>query len=321
VLAAAAVTASLACHPQAGLGTLSLRRAGLVRIVDLASCRVRSARVPKQQPHPLVSPDGHWRATVRVRGSGERRTNTIRVTNVPTGESHAALSLPAEGDTRNLRSPGPLRLLGWSGDDRWIFFVVDPGGSGSIAADGLLLQVVAATGGMRHELGVMLPNADYLAWCGGRIVFSEGKDRIAAHGKRLLVAAPPAWRPVRLVEAPGLSWGSLACRPGGRSLLVQSQRSSTTANFFATHWALWQVGLDGSRRQLTHPPSGSADESPRFSADGRTLLYVRSRRGHGVLRFRRGSVDEPLLALGFDAGYYGYRDWWRSMAWSLAARR
>jgi hypothetical protein len=251
----------------------------------------------------------------------ERLRSTIWVTDTRTGDSHSALSVPASGEIKNLRSPGPIELLGWSRDDRWIFFAVDPGASGSIAADGLLLQVVPAAGGKPHELGIMLPNLDYLAWCGGRIVFSAGKDRVAAHGKRLLAAAPPSWTPERLVRSPGRSWGSLACRPGSRSLVAQSQRSSTNPNFFGTHWALWQVGLNGSQRQLTHPPAGSADESPRFSRDGRTLLYVRTRHGHGVLRFRRDDEDEPLLSLGYNPGYYGYRGWWSSMSWSLAAPR
>jgi hypothetical protein len=51
------------------------------------------------------------------------------------------------------------------------------------------------------------------------------------------------------------------------------------------------------------------------------VLYVRSHRGVGVLRVRRGGADRPLLALGFNGGYYGHRDWWSSMAWSLASPR
>jgi len=51
------------------------------------------------------------------------------------------------------------------------------------------------------------------------------------------------------------------------------------------------------------------------------LLYVRSTRGHGVLRVRHDGADRPVLSLGYLLGYYGHRDWWQSMSWSKAAPR
>jgi hypothetical protein len=236
--------------------------------------------------------------------------------------ARAIYSAGVWGNTSGPLSPGPIVLLGWSGDDRWVFFAIDPGGSGSIAADGLILQVVSAAGRRPRRLGVMLTYRDYFIWCAGRLVFTGGGDRIAIHDKRLLVATPPSWRPRSLVRSTGRSWGSLACAPGGRSLVVQSQASSTDANFFHTHWALWQVGLNGSQRQLTHPPAGFADESPRFARDGHELLFVRSRKGIGKLYLRRGQMLRgPLLSLGYSLGFYGHQDWWQSMDWSLAAPR
>jgi hypothetical protein len=93
---------------------------------------------------------------------------------------------------------------------------------------------------------------------------------------------------------------------------VQSQRESDNASFFATRWALWRVGLDGTRRRrLTSPPTGDADESPRFAADHRTLLFVRSRKGVGRLyALRNRRVVGPLLSLGYSLGYYGHQAWW-----------
>jgi WD40-like Beta Propeller Repeat len=208
-------------------------------------------------------------------------------------------------------------LLGWSGDDRWIFFTIDPGGSGSIAADGLTLRVVSADGGRPSRLARMLPYRDYLAWCGGRLMFTGGGDRVATHGKRLLVAAPPSWRPRPPVDTPQRAWGSVACAPDGRSLVAQSQRRSSDPGFFATRWALWRVGLDGSLRRLTSPPTGQADESPRFSRDGRVLAFVRSRKGSGKLYFLRdGRLLGPVLSLGYSLGYYGHQDWWSTVRWS-----
>src|SRR5262249_36418663 len=128
--------------------------------------------------------------------------------------------------------------------------------------------------------------------------------------KRLLVASPPDWRARPLVDAPGRAWGSVACAADGRSVVVQSQRQSTDADFFATRWALSRVGLDGRQTRLTSPPAGYADESPPLSRDGRTLYFVRSHDGNGRLyALRGGRAFGPLLSLGHQLGYYGHRDW------------
>jgi hypothetical protein len=86
--------------------------------------------------------------------------------------------------------------------------------------------------------------------------------------------------------------------------------------FFATRWSLWRVGLDGSHSVLDAPPAGWADESPRWSSDGRSLLFVRERKGHGRLWLRHdGHASGPLAPLGFSIGFYGHHDWpvaWRT---------
>jgi hypothetical protein len=261
--------------------------------------------------YPIVSPDGRMAATVRSSGRGKSAKQTIWITDRRT---HA--SRPVFSETESYKTigpgetPGPIVLLKWSGDDRWVFFTIDPGGSGSIMADGLTLRVVAAAGGRAHGIARMLVYPDYIAWCGRRLVLSAGSDRVATDRKRLLAASPPAWHVRPLVHAPNLSWGTLACAPGGRSLVGQSQTQSTSPNFFATHWALWRIGLDGTLRKLTAPPPHYADESPRFAPDG-SILFVRSRNGVGKLyALRRGNVLGPLLSLGFQSGYYGHHDWW-----------
>jgi hypothetical protein len=100
----------------------------------------------------------------------------------------------------------------------------------------------------------------------------------------------------------------MACSPDGKSIVVQSQPTSTNAYFFATHWALWRVGLDGSMTQLTHPPDHHADESPRFA--GGILYFVRSEKGNGRLyALRRGKLVGPLLSFGYSLGYYGHHAW------------
>jgi hypothetical protein len=110
------------------------------------------------------------------------------------------------------------------------------------------------------------------------------------------------------VDAPGRAFGSMACAPNGTSIVVQSQAASSNASFFATHWALWRVGLDGSTTQLTHPPAHHADESPELA--GGVLYFVRSTKGNGKLyALQDGKLVGPLLSLGYSLGYYGHQDW------------
>jgi hypothetical protein len=284
------------CPRDASLGSAFYVRAGKTHVLSLGDCVDRLGRRPAAAP-PL--------ATVRSSGSGKRAKQTIWVRGRAIFSETQSYTRIGPGDT-----PGPIELLG-SGDGRWIFFTIDPGGSGSIAADGLTLRVVSATGGPVHELGVTLPYPDYLAWCGGRLVYTGGGDRVAAHAKRLLVAAPPDWRPRPLWNDRARSFGSVACAPDARSVAVLSQRSSGDASFFSTRWQLWRVALDGSRTLLDGPPPGWADESPVWSPDGRSLLFVRERRGHGTLQLWRFG---PLASLGYSLGYYGHHAWpigWR----------
>jgi hypothetical protein len=320
VAAAVAATAAFACRPEPGLGSVTLQRRGALHAIDLATCRERVKPGRLSGATELRSPRGTFDATVRAGGHGKTAKQTIWITNRRTGESH-----PVFSETQYYRSigpgetPGPIVLRGWSGDERWIFFFIDPGGSGSIAADGLTLRVVSVNGGPASKLATMLLYPDYLAWCANNVVFTAGFDRMATNRKRLLIAAPPLWRPKLLVNAPARAWGSLACSPKGRWLVVQSQRQSDNPRFFATHWALWRVGLDGSLARLTAPPPGAADESPRFSRNGNALLFVRMHQGNGYLyALRNGRTSGPLLFLGNSIGYYGHHDWWQTASWSLA---
>jgi hypothetical protein len=331
--AAGGPSATESCRPNPGLGSVALWRGRLLSTIDLSTCHRRVSRAPVSgrvsfgsdgragvlPSSPLLSADGRLGATVRVTGRRETTRYAIWVTDRRTGSRRSVFSEGGWGDTVNLSSPGPIVLLAWSGDDRWVFFATDPGGSGSIAADGLILQVVSSTGGSAHRLRVALPNPDYLTWCGGQVVFTAGDSRIATEHKRVVAAAPPNWRVHLLTHAPARAWGSLTCSPDGRSVVVQSQAVSHSGSFFAAHWALWRIGFDGSQSRLTAPSPGYTDESPRYSRDGTTLMFVRTHHGRGTLyALRNGTIIGPLLSLGYSFGFYGHRDWWQTMAWSLA---
>jgi hypothetical protein len=306
-----AAAAALSCHPEPGVGALTYTRRGRQHVVELAHCRDRIVRPGETKPRPLISPDGRFVATVVVKRHGDRGTNAIVVRNRTTGATRTIYRVSESYHSIPAGGPGPIFLFRWSGDGRWLFFAIDPQGSASIAADGLLLQVVSAKGGRPRRIGVTLAYPDYLAWCGGRLVYAGGGNRLATTNKRLMVASPPDWGARTLLRTPNRAWGSVACAPDGRSVVAQYQAQSEDYNFFATRWELWRVGVDGSQRRLTSPRPGSADESPRSSRDGRSVYFVRSRRGVGSLFVLRGErVSGPLLRLGYNLGYYGHRCWW-----------
>jgi len=206
--------------------------------------------------------------------------------------------------------PGPIVTEGVSPDGKWILYAIDPQGSASLMADGLMLKAVRSTGGRSYTIGFGLAYTDYRAWCAGKLVLTAGGDREATIRKQLVVAAPPDWKAHPLTALRGRAWGSVACAPDERSVVVQSQPAEELQNFFSTRWALWRVTLSGKATQLTRPPARYADESPRFSADGRTLYFVRSKKGYGQLyALRNGKVVGPLLSLGYSLGYYGANVW------------
>ena len=209
---------------------------------------------------------------------------------------------------------GPFVPLKVSSDGRWLFFYVDEYGAVSAIADGTSLYVVSTRGGPAHVLGTMLPYRDYIAWCGGEAVWIDGKDRVAIHAKRLFAAAPPDWRPHDLWPDRARSFSAPACQPRHDAVAVLVQRSSAVANFFATRWRLWIVGMNGGRRLVDRPPAGSADEEPVWAPDGASLLFVRERNGYGRVMLRtHGRLYGPLRNLGRALGYYGHRDW--GLAW------
>ncbi len=295
LFAVATCSSSVAAAPHlacpGGDGTVDYVQAGKVHAVSLATCADRMLG-KRSAPNP----------TPGVRTSGARaRTQRIWV--------HGRLVF-SHVET------GPVIPVKLSGDGRWLFFAVDPYASSSISADGLDLLVVSTRGGAVHHLGLTLVYPDYLSWCGGRLIYAQGGDRIAIHGKRLLVASPPDWLPKPLwADNKARTFASPACAPDGTAVAVLVQHTSVDARFFATRWQLWRVGLDGVRSLIDAPPDGWADEQPVWSARDGSIAFVRERNGYGRLMvYRLGALYGPFARLGFQLGYYGHHDWGLSWA-------
>jgi hypothetical protein len=273
------------CTPHRGLGTVVVGR----RRIDLSTCL--TAKAPPLPP---------GLATVRV----TKNTQSIVF------KGKVLLTIHENRKGFPAGSPGPILLEGVSPDRKWVLYSVDPGGSGSIAADGLTLKAVASTGGRSYTVSFGLADDSYRSWCNTTtLVVTAGGDRIATDNKRLIVTGPPDWKPRTLLRDPTRAFGSVACAPDGKSVVVQEQPESKDGSFFHTRWGLWRVRLDGRHETLTTPSAGFADESPQIGPHG-SIYFVRSRHGHGKLFvLRDGKVVGPLLSLGFQIGYYGRRDW------------
>lgn len=274
------------CTPHPGLGTVVVRGAR----IDLATCLTAKA--------PPIPPA---LATVAVAKDSQSILFKGKVV-LKIHENHKGF--PAG-------SPGPIELEGVSPDGKWILYAIDPMGSASLAADGLRTMAVPTAGGRSYTVAFGLVYDSYRAWCGGRLVMTAGGDRIASHDKRLIVSGPPSWQPRFLVREPKRAFGSVACAPDGRSVVVQEEPAGgVNESSTASHWQLWRITLAGKATQLTNPPAGYSDDSPQVAGDG-TIYFVRSRRNVGSLyALRNGTVVGPLLDLGLDENeYYGHRDW------------
>ena len=193
MVAAAVAAAALSCHPEPGLGTLTYVRRGQQHVLDLSNCRDRIFKPDASKPKPLISPDGRFVATVVAKRQDDLGSNAIVLRNRSTGATRTIYRVPESYRSIPAGGPGPIVLFRWSHDGRWLFFAIDPQGSASIAADGLLVQVISTTGGRPHRIGMTLAYSDYMTWCGSRLVFTGGGNRLATTNKRLLVASPPAW--------------------------------------------------------------------------------------------------------------------------------
>ena len=272
------------CTPHPGLGKVTYGHVAL----NLATCHERRASLPSPPSDGLTVAAKRGSQTILFKG---KVVLTIHELHSPNG-----------------LLPGPLFVEGLTPDREWILYAIDPFGSSSYAADGLTWRAIRVGGGRSYVVASGLLGGDYHSWCGGKLVMTAGTNRIATEHKWLIVTGPPDWRATRLVRAPGRAFGSMACSPDGKSIVVQSQPASSNAYFFATHWSLWRVGLDGSMTQLTHPPAHHADESPKFA--GGLLYFVRSQKGHGELyALQDEKLVGPVLSLGYSLGYYGRHDW------------
>ena len=201
-------------------------------------------------------------------------------------------------------TPGPIILVGWSPDSRWLLFSIDPMSSASLAADGLGLRRStsrpAASSGHHHAPRYRLPHLVRLDARPDRGQRPPGDDdqaprRRDAHrtGSRAALWRRPE---ARLLAR-------LACAPDGKSVAVLSQPASLDST------SSTPAGSSGGSRSTAHTRSstarrlGSPTSRRAGRATGNALLFVREHKGYGQLMLLRDdSVTGPIANLGYSLG-------------------
>jgi hypothetical protein len=232
-----------------------------------------------------------------------------------------------------LRRPGgQATFAGWSPDGRWLLYWAASQCSSSLAADGWPLRTVPAGGG-RPVTAVtnMLLFRDYLTWCGRRLIAAAGPSRETQLHSKLVATGPPSWRQRTIEPAAKLSWVSPTCAPSGTMLAAAAGPNTEDAGFGVEHRSIWLLRPDGTvLRQLTSPPTRNlSDEAPRFSRDGRWLVFVRTQ----VITVGQSAISRdtlelvpaaatgpatavPLVAFsGNDFSYYDHFNWPGEIDW------
>lgn len=245
-----------------------------------------------------------------------------------------------ELDTINL-STGARRLAvrhaedsvtfaGFSPDARWLLFWSVYQCSSSVAADGSPLYAVPVTGGKTvRAISHMLLFDDFLSWCGRELIAAAGPDRETQTGSAVVETGPPSWRHHTIKPARTLSWVSPSCAPSGTELAAAAGPNNAPTTFGLEHRAIWLLNTNGTPiRRLTNPPSQTlSDEAPRFSRDGRWIMFIRT---HVVLFEHPGGISHDTIELvsaqsgsaipiinftSSDLSYYDHFDWAHEIDW------
>lgn len=268
--------------------------------------------------NPVFDPSGKVLGLVRQRGT---HSFELWLVHWPTRTAQVV----AGG--RRLGDPPILATVSPAGG--WVFWWTGTR-SNSLLADGAPLIVKgSALGALGPRIATSLLHPEFLAWCGTRLLVTAGGDRYSTHGKRLLVASPPLpgygqlWRVRDLSRDRSRSWVSPACSPDGRSIAVSAGRNWFEPRFGTERRSIWIVGFDGSRRRLTSPGAAS-DELPRWSRNGRYVLFVRTRLGRGssaargnfrLVDVRSGRATAVAVSVSGGIGYYGHYGWAETTDW------
>ena len=209
---------------------------------------------------------------------------------------------------------GPRVNARHSPDGRWLLYQTNPGGAGSIGADGMPLWARHTDGGKAILVEPqVLGWPDFVQRCGDGFVVSAGLDRYVSARKHVDLVRPPAWRPVDVSHDARYSWFSAACSSDGRWIAATRTANREEGRFDSAERSIWLLASDGSSRRLLAGTPDRSDEAPRWSADGRFVTYYEhaTHTNARVLAYtvdvRSGRRYGPLATLQDGIGYYGHQ--------------
>ena len=226
-------------------------------------------------------------------------------------------------------------FAGWSPDGRWLLYWAQAQCSASLSADGWPLDAVpvaSGRGGGRPSRAVahMLLYPDFLSWCGRTLIAASGPSRETQLDSRLVATGPPSWRQRTIAAAAHLSWVSPACAPSARLLAAAAGPNTQDSVFGVQHRSIWLLAPDGRiLRRLTTPPAPNlSDEAPRFSHNGRWIMFVRTQvRGFSsidtleLVPAARSGAASTVALLRFTSGdisFYDHFSWAQEIDWHEA---
>ncbi len=258
---------------------------GALRAVDVATGKARAIPTPGDAVQPAWSPHGHRIAYWSIHGDGRRDLWTVPAA----GEQGAAGARRVTDDAAVDWSPA------WSPDGLLLYFLSDRGGV-------MNLWRVPIDERAGRPLGDPEPVTTPSTWMDGFSIAGDGREIVYASLDRRTTLERVPIDPVREerngLPVPILQGSRLVLwldwSPDGRSLVFST---------FGTRENLFLLRADGSGyRQLTD--DSHRNRGPRWSADGRRILFYSNREGlyqaftirpdgGGLQRITRG--DEPLL--------------------------
>jgi hypothetical protein len=287
---------------------------------------------PGQTPEPIL-PDGWGARDVVYAPSGDLLAVARAAGHQARDGFHGHQQIwsvdPATGVRRRIWSRGAMESSGpqlarFSPGSQAVLFWTEF--SASIDADGRPLEAVPVAGGDATKITTALLYRDYVADCGREVVVAAGGWRESTAHKRLIEAAPPTWNARSLTDSRRRSWTSPSCSASGTLIAAAAGPGSGNrfVRFGQERRSIWVLPTrGGTRTRLTFAADrNTTDESPRMSADGRTILFVRTTTPrHGQPRgkllalsatdeaWREPRLSGPIVRLGHSGNYYGHYGW------------
>jgi TolB protein len=226
-----------------------------------------------------------------------------------------------------------MRLVAWWPDGKGVLYWLDPLGSASLAADGMMLYSLRRAGKPR-PLVTTLGYPDWVKLSGETAVVVQGSYRATYDNKWLALCAESSGSCRTLVRPAGAIAVDPAWQPGGGQLAFIKARSLVSTGGFTRKFGL-QQWLDSNTLWVASGGGASAHQirvaggdvhAPEWSRDGRGLIFVSNNAiwydahaGAGlpvsVVPLFHGQSAMNYPGPNWSLFYYGHMDWHMLYSW------